>query len=267
MTTLRFTLLLLTGLLFSQQAWSDDCAPKHELTWVKAQYALSGDTLVIQDQRVRLNGIHAPQIPRIHKFNTPGQPLAKEAQTFLNKLLANNDLEVGVEYDTTQVDRFNRQLVHLFLKDGTNVQQEILKNGYAIAFTDNQNSLHARCYFEAEQQARQNRYQLWDLAQKKPQLHYPLVNSSELRKQDDGFRIIRGQVERVEQLGNHYVINLDTTGIRIPKHYWQRFDLAQLKGLQGKIIEVRGLAYYYKGAMYMIIEHPNAIDRLNPLNR
>lgn len=265
---IRFILILLTGWFAGGlAAHADDCAPKSELIWVKATYAQSGDTVIIQDGRFRLIGIQAPQIPRKQKFNTPGQPLAKESQTFLNKLLANNNLEVGVEYDTTKVDKFNRQLAHLFLRDGTNVQKAMLESGYVLAFTSNQNSLHERCYFQAEQEARNQRYQLWDLAEKHPELHYPIVTSTELRREDDGFRIIRGKVEKVDKSSTNYIVNLDTTGIRVPKRHWDQFDYASLEKLEGKEIEVRGAGFLYKGAMFVVIDHPNAINLLNPLNR
>ncbi|MDG6774364.1 thermonuclease family protein [Thiomicrorhabdus sp. ZW0627] len=267
-TKLFIVLNLLVGLIGASNAsLADDCAPESKLTWVKATYAESGDMVIIQGERFRLIGVQAPQIQQKQKFNTPGQPLAKESQLFLNKLLANNDMEVGVEYDTTKVDPFNHQLAHLFLRDGTNVQEKILENGYVLALTSHQNTRHARCYFEAEQRARSKGYGLWDVAEKHPEFHFPIVKSSELRKQDDGFRIISGVVDKVEKSSTNYIVNLDTTGIRVPKDYWNRFDFSALQALQGKRIEVRGQSFFYKGAMYVVIDNPNAINLLNPLNR
>ncbi|MBD3755482.1 MAG: thermonuclease family protein [Gammaproteobacteria bacterium] len=267
MTIHTFCRLAAACFLFAaSNLWADDCAPTKELTWVKATYATSGDSLVIQDRRVRLIGIKAPQIPRTYKFNTPGQPLAKEAQTLLNKLLANNQLDVGVEYDQETVDNRGRQMVHLFLRDGTNINAEIIKSGFALAQPESVNTLHQQCYFAAEKVARDNRYQLWDLAEKNPELHFPVANSSELRKDDDGWRIIRGKVQTVEASSTYYIVNLDTTGIRIPKERWNAFDFNALQKLAGRVIEVRGLAYFYKGNMFMVIDTPNAIDQLNPLH-
>jgi len=267
--TTQFSLSALLGLVLLTSATTvaaDDCAAKNTLTWVKATYAQSGDMVIIQDGRFKLIGMYAPQIPREYKFNTPGQPLAKEAQLFLNKLLANNDMKVGVEYDNAKMDKFNRQLAHLFLEDGTNVQKKMIESGYALAYTSEGNTLHQNCYFAAEKVARDNKYQLWDLAEKNPNLHYPIVNSTDLRKNDDGFRIIRGKVEKVDKSSNNYIINLDTTGIRIPKQNWDNFDYADLKALAGKEIEVRGIAYFYKGSMFVVIDNVNAINLLNPLN-
>jgi len=238
-----------------------------KLLWTKAKYAISGDTLVINDQIVRLIGIHAPKIAKEQKFNSSGEPLAKESKTFLNKLLANNDLEIGVEFDTTRLDNRNRQLVHLFLKDGTSVQQKILENGFAVNRTMYNNLKHAKCYYQAEQKARKGGYQLWDYLAKHPESHFPLVDSSKLNTQDTGFRIIRGKILKVEKSSSNYILNMDTTGIRIPKEYWDRFDYQQLEALEGQTIEVRGYAYLYNRVMYMIIKEPYAFSNFNPLGK
>ncbi len=261
------TILTLTIASFNLSAANgQDCSAKNVELWVKASYATSGSDLIIQGKAVRLIGIYSPQREQKQKFNTPAQPLAKEAQLFLNKLLANHDLEVGVEYDTTKVDEFNRQLVHLFLKDGSSVQQRILENGFAINRPAYNNNKHAKCYFEAEQRARKGQYQLWDYLEKHPESHFPLVKSSELTSQDTGYRIIQGKVLKVMKSSTNYIINMDTTGIRIPKKHWKNFDYNKIKKLKGKTIEVRGLAYLYKGVMFMIIKQPAAIDAFNPLN-
>ncbi|WP_019557392.1 thermonuclease family protein [Thiomicrorhabdus arctica] len=264
-TTLSLLLLISASLLsWSTLAAEDSCAADKIDLWTKATYATNGSNLIIQGKRVRLNGLYAPQIERKQKFHTPGEPLAKESQTFFNKLLANNDLEVGVEYDKTKVDEFGRQLVHLFLRDGTNVQQKILESGFAVTRIENGNIKHMKCYFDAEKKARKGGFQLWDYLAKHPESHFPLAKSSELTSQDEGFRIIQGKVLKVEKSSTNYIINMDTTGIRVPKRYWDFFDYSQIKKLKGQTIEVRGQAYLYQGVMFMIIDHPYSIDKLNP---
>ncbi len=266
--TLSTLLLICSSLLsWSSLAAEDSCAADKIDLWTKATYATSGSHLIIQGKRVWLNGLNAPQIERKYKFDTPGEPLAKEAQTFLNTLLANNELEVGVEYDVTKVDKFGRQLVHLFLKDGTNVQQKILESGFAITRIENGNIKHMKCYFEAEKKARLGGFQLWDYLAKHPESHFPLVKSSELNSQDEGFHIIQGKVLKVDKSSTNYIINMDTTGIRIPERYWDLFDYNEIKKLKGQTIEARGQAYLYQGVMFMIIDHPFSIDKLNPFTQ
>lgn len=256
-----FLLFFATSLQADEQTCQVDL---DKLIWAQAEYAISGDTIIIQNQRVRLIGINAPQQEQKEKFQTPGEPLAKQAQLFLNKLLANNDLQVGVEYDATRIDNRNRQLAHLFLKDGTSIQQQMLESGYVLSHTAYDNTLHAKCYYQAEAKARNGGYQLWDVLAKNPELHYPLIQSSEIFANDEGFRIIKGTVEKVDKSSTNYIINMDTTGIRVPKKHWDKFDYRKIQGLQGKTIEVRGFVYHYRKAMYMIIDHPFAISQFSP---
>ncbi len=263
---LLLTLLLTAFSSLSMAVSKQNCSSDDVQLWTKATYATSGSDLVIQGKRVRLIGLYSPQREKKQKFNTPAQPLAKEAQLFLNKLLANNDLEVGVEYDTTKIDEGGRQLVHLYLKNGTSVQQKILESGFAINRPGHNNHKYAKCYFEAEQKAREGKYQLWDSLEKHPDSHFPLVKSSELTSQDKGYRIIQGKVLKVMKSSTNIIINMDTTGIRVPKKHWDKFDYNKIKQLKGKTIEVRGLAYLYKGVMFVIIKEPAAIDAFNPLN-
>lgn len=262
-------LILLTLFILPFNALAVDeqsCAVDTEkLLWTKAEYAITGDTIVINKQRVKLAGIYAPQIEKKQKWHTPGEPLAKESQTFLNKLLANNDLEVGVEFDTTRLDNRNRQLAHLFLRDGTSIQQAMLENGFALNRTTYRNLKHAKCYYEAEQKARKGGYQLWDFLAKNPDRNFPVAESSKLTSEDEGFRIIRGKVVKVDKSSTNYIINMDTTGIRIAKKYWDRFDYDQLEALKDQTIEVRGYAYLYKGAMYIVIKEPYAIANFSPI--
>lgn len=259
--------LLLSSLVFTSPASlaaevCNNLVPdKKKLIWADAEYAMSGDTLIIQNQKVRLIGLDAPQKERKQKFNTPGEPLAEESQEYLNKLIANNNLKVGVLYDETRTDKFGRQLVHAFLEDGRNLQVEMLKAGFAIYRPEFNNTLFATCLIEAEQSARDGGYQLWDLLNKNPDIHYPLIDSSKIYAEDEGYRIIRGKVVKVDKSSSHYIINMDTTGIRIPKRAWDNFKYDNLKALQDKEIEVRGQVYHYKGSMFTIIESPFAINR------
>lgn len=269
--TRRFLISALTLWSLSHPIWAaENCQnfmpDKSQLTWVDAEFAISGDTLVIQDQKVRLIGINAPQKERKQKFNTPGEPLAKESQDYLNKLIANQNLKVGILYDQTRVDKFGRQLVHAFFEDGTSLQTEMLKAGFAIYRPEFDNLQFANCYLQAENQARQGGYQLWDLLAKQPELNYPLIESSKIFAEDEGYRIIRGEIVLSKQskqyflLNNYYILNMDTLGIRIAPKDQSKFEISKLKELTGKTIEVRGNVYHYKGAMFMLIDSPWAIN-------
>jgi endonuclease YncB( thermonuclease family) len=255
--------------LFSTSALSgtEDCEPIKIDKWVKMDYAISGNKIVGQGLTYRLIGVYAPLREKKNKFFQKGQPLAKESQDMLNKILANHDLEVGIEYDKVEVDDFFRVNIHAYVKEGdriVSVQRLLLETGLGIAFPEPQNDHHAKCYFQAEQKARERQIGLWGVAAKYPQLHFPIVKSSELTQEDQGFRLIQGPVKLVERSSNNIIINLDTTGIRVRKPDWKRFDYGKIKKLKGQTIEVRGYGFLYNKAMFVIIQTPLAIDNLNP---
>ncbi|MBN2646683.1 MAG: thermonuclease family protein [Thiotrichales bacterium] len=265
--TLRtfLTFVLLSG--FSAPLWAanpDNCQNSQPDLWVDASYALDGSTLLIQNQRVQLIGVYAPQKGKTYKFNSPSEPMAEAAQTYLNRLLANNDLKIGIVYDQSQTNANRVQQVHAFLQDGRNLNALMLSSGLALNRTQNANLLYAECYYAAEQQARQQGRGLWDLAATQPELHFPLIQSHEITAEDQGFRIVRGKIVEVLKSDTYYLLNMDTTGIRIPKRAWSAFDFAQLQTLLGQEVEVRAYAYLFKGHIYMLVEHPYAFDRFQP---
>lgn len=249
---------------------ADDCAPKKIDVWVNASYALSGDSVNIQNKKFRLIGVEAPQIELKTKFNTNGQPLAKASQKNLNTLLANHNTYVGVEYDTARIDNFNRPYAHLFVKQGKkiiNLQKLVLESGYALAKSTPPNNLHQKCYYQAEAKARRNQLGLWSIQKDNPQLNYPIAESSKLDTETVGYHIYRGKIVKVMKTSNNYVLNMDTTGIRIRKEDWDKFDYNAIRALEGKVIEARGYGFLYQRAMYVKVHSPFAIDQLNPIHQ
>lgn len=254
----------------SFKALADDCAPQKIDVWVNASFALSGDTINIQNQKYRLIGVEAPQIELKTKFNTQGQPLAKASQKNLNRLLANHDSYVGVEYDAQRLDNFNRPYAHLFVKQDEkiiNLQKLVLESGYALAKSTPPNNLHQKCYYQAEAKARQNLVGIWSLAEANPNLNYPIAESSKLDSETVGYHIYRGKILKVMKSGSNYILNMDTTGVRIRKEDWDKFDFDDIKALEGKIIEARGFGFLYQRAMYIKVHSPFAIDLLNPIRQ
>lgn len=262
--------LLFVAVFFSTKTvLADDCTPKSIDIWTTAGFAFSGDTVIIQNQKFKLIGVKAPQRERKQKFSTRGQPLAKESQDRLNKLLANHDLEIGVEYDQSKNDSFNRGQVHLYVKQGEKVvslNKLMLETGLALAETLKPNLKHQQCYYEAEKWARNQKNGLWGLAAQQPELNYPIGVSTNLSRFDDGYRIYQGKIISVDKSSQHYILNMDTTGVRIKKEHWKGFNYNQLKKLKGQTIEARGRGTFWKGNMFVWIESPNAIDKLNPIN-
>ena len=93
-----------------------------------------GDTLTIEDiGTVRFVGIDTPE--KNHP-KLPVQFMSKEASEFTRKLCLGK--KIRLEYDSYDEDKrgkYGRVLGYLYLEDGTFVQEELLKRGYAIAYT------------------------------------------------------------------------------------------------------------------------------------
>lgn len=241
-----------------------DCQPEKIDIWTEASFASDGDSIIIQNKKYRLIGVKAPRKERKQKFNTPGQPLAKQAQNRLNTLLANHDLEIGVEYDEHKMDAFYRGLVHLYVKQKgklVNLNALMIASGYALANSE-ENKKHQQCYYQAEQFARSEAIALWSLYKNQPELNFPIVESSKITLEDDSFRIYRGKILSVQKSRSNYILNMDTVGIRIRKRHWDNFDYSKLEQLKGKIVEVRGYGFLFNRAMFVKIKSPNSIDLL-----
>jgi micrococcal nuclease len=85
------------------------------------QRVIDGDTVAIQGiGTVRLIGVDAPEADQ-------------QSAGFLRQLIINK--VVRLEYDRDRTDRYDRVLAYLYLSDGAFVNAEIVKQGYAAAYT------------------------------------------------------------------------------------------------------------------------------------
>ncbi|MBE0493021.1 MAG: thermonuclease family protein [Thiomicrospira sp.] len=243
---------------------AQNCGPTNIDNWEKARIAQAGNVVIVGSRQYIMAGVYAPEMGDLSKRTDPPRPLSRESLTFLNRILANNDRKIGIEFDQQRMDGFGRVVAHLFLEDGRNVNELLLENGLGMVETNPPNLKYQECYFRAEQRARQANRGIWRLSVNQPELKFPVALSSQLSDVDLGFRIIRGEVRQVSQSRNNIIINLDTTGIRVKREDWPNFNYRDVEALKGQTIEVRGYGFAYQGAMYVVISHPNMIDKLNP---
>ena len=94
-------------------------------------HVADGDTVTLNTgQRVRLLGIDAPEM---EKEGHPADFLAHKAKKVLADLVQGKRVRLG--YDKLRYDRYGRTLAYLFLLDGTNLSQEMVRQGLAHAYT------------------------------------------------------------------------------------------------------------------------------------
>jgi micrococcal nuclease len=123
---------------------------------------VDGDTIDVtisgHSERVRLIGIDTPETK---KPNTPVQCYGPEATSFTKSLLAEGT-PLHLERDVVARDDFGRLLAYVYLAaDGTFVNMQIIRMGFARPLTIAPNSAHADEFVEAARVAEADNIGLW----------------------------------------------------------------------------------------------------------
>ncbi len=137
---------------------------------VLVERVVDGDTLKLENgKKVRLIGIDTPEIHESEKLYRDSQKsgqdiktiqaLGKRSRDFTRDLVEGK--RVRLEFDAEKRDRYKRLLAYVYLKDGTFVNAEIIKQGYASLMTYPPNVKHVEVFKQLYQEARQNNRGLW----------------------------------------------------------------------------------------------------------
>jgi len=137
---------------------------------IMVKRAVDGDTLVLENgERLRLIGIDTPEMHESNKLYRDAsrtgqdiktiQELGRRAYKFTRDLVESK--RVRLEFDVEKKDKYGRLLAYVYLKDGTFVNAEIVKQGYASLMTIPPNIRYADLFLKLYQEARENRRGLW----------------------------------------------------------------------------------------------------------
>lgn len=132
---------------------------------------VDGDTLKLcNGEIVRLIGIETPEKYGSEKVSNDSQWLGKDTETiiklckqayvFTEKLC--DSKQINMEFDIDKKDKYGRLLVYAFLNDGTFVNAEIIRQGYAKPVTISPNVKYADLFSKLYQEARENKRGLWN---------------------------------------------------------------------------------------------------------
>ena len=130
--------------------------------YINVTKVIDGDTFWGNDAglvevRVRLLGIDAPE-SRKSEHKEVGY-YGKESEDYLKALLSGK--KVRLEYDVDKYDQYGRILAYVYLEDGTFVNAELIKNGYASVMTFPPNVKHADEFISLQRKARKNKAGMW----------------------------------------------------------------------------------------------------------
>ncbi len=136
---------------------------KVDMGWYTLERVVDGDTVIVNSlegrERVRLIGIDTPELAR---QNRPEECYAQEATNRLQEILSqNSQLRLWSDPTQDEYDRFGRLLAYITIEDGVNVNELLVREGYAREFTYENPYLLQEVFIEAEQEAQDNGLGLW----------------------------------------------------------------------------------------------------------
>lgn len=141
----------------------------NELYYVRK--VIDGDTIILFDhQKVRLIGIDCPERFESDKLLRDASrsglnvkeitALGQRSYEFARVLCESQS--VRLEFDRDKYDRYGRLLAFVFLSDGRMLNEELIKNGYALAYLRfDFNEQYQAKFRQAQQYARAARKGLW----------------------------------------------------------------------------------------------------------
>lgn len=112
--------------------------------------------------RVRLYGIDAPETDKINnrtgKVNKPGQTYGEEAWKALKDKIMGKQVKVEIH----DIDKY-RRMVGMIWMDDRNINLEMIREGFAEAFTEYLKPPYRTFFLEAEQEAKTESKGIWSL--------------------------------------------------------------------------------------------------------
>jgi micrococcal nuclease len=103
----------------------------------RVEAVTDGDTVRVrlhgENVVIRLIGVDTPELTDRRRPDAPPQPFARAAADHTRRRLTGQ--EVRLEYDRERLDRYGRTLAYVFLADGTFFNRELVREGYARAYT------------------------------------------------------------------------------------------------------------------------------------
>ena len=157
-----YIILLSTSVLLNNSQCHTPGKKKTRLYYTVTR-VVDGDTFWIDNgtekgEKIRLIGVDAPESRRTSRKEVGY--FGRESKRYLSNLLLNQ--EVSIAYDVDHTDRYGRTLAYVYLKDGTFVNAELVKQGYAMVMTVPPNVKYAEEFARFQAEARQHNRGLWD---------------------------------------------------------------------------------------------------------
>jgi len=245
-------LLLLCTLFSALPASSGTLSIVSNSRWVDVGRILDGDTFVSKKgEHIRLLGINTPEVA--HEAS-PAQPLGETASAALSRLIAGKS--VRLEFDTQQKDDYRRTLAHVYLRDGTWVNGEMVRLGMAHVYTFTPNLGRAARLIALESIAREANTGIWATER------FAMLDADKVKAEHLGqFRVIKGQAGRLAR--NHYSFYLKRLKVSIPRRYRSYFNQLPVVS-SGETVVVHGVIRASSAGLYVALHSPFDVEKISP---
>lgn len=162
--TLAVTIVVLVAAIGQQEGWwgqAKEAAVEKQPGLYKVVRFVDGDTIAVDmngaSETVRMIGIDTPET---HKPNAAVQCYGPAASSYVKNLISGKSVRLEADPKSTNRDRYERLLRHVYLPDGQLVALEIIKNGYGFAYTQFPFTKSDQ-FIAAQEQARSGVKGLW----------------------------------------------------------------------------------------------------------
>jgi micrococcal nuclease len=129
---------------------------------VYAARVVDGDTLVVsvlgKEEKVRLLGIDTPESVDPRK---PVQCFGKEAGEHLASIVMGKKMTLVMDPSQASTDKYDRWLRILQLEDGTDVNKQMITDGYAYEYTYDKPYIRQQEYKQEMENAKLSKRGLW----------------------------------------------------------------------------------------------------------
>ena len=148
---------------------------KSILTYFTVTKVIDGDTIDIDTgERVRLICIDSPEYYENYY---------EEAKEFLEDLIL--DKEVKLEKDISEVGKYGRLVRYIYLKDGTFVNEVMVKEGYATAYWYEPDITLCPIIQDAEDYAKEHELGIWEDEEEEPEPEPEVEEESETESEPE----------------------------------------------------------------------------------
>ena len=213
---------------------------------------IDGDTLILRNgETVRFVGVNTPELGH-GKFRD--EPLANQAREFVKRKIEGKS--VRLERTTEKNDRHGRWLAHVYTKDGTNIQLQILERGlgYAVAIGDDLGFLEQ--YLVAENKARADNKGVW-----KDAFFAPISAKKAAQGKKRGYRRVIGTVKKVSRSKANQTLHMEGDfRVLIRRENWKKYFKGKPKRYIGEKIIARGWLFKSHDVTGMKVYHPSMIE-------